>query len=339
MISLVRAPRAAILSAMKQLSDLPWPESIIRVMLLQLAAALMLLPRPVQEPVSPANGKGVCPASPVASSIELSRRDIPTPPAPGVHYVGTVSVLVSLSDTGFVCAVTVVKGIDETLNREAVTAIRPQVFQPIQIDGKPVSGLMMIHRDYWRGDDAADLLIAENAGATPDEIANVASAADLTEVMSSCHIDGDSYRNDFFGLSFVAAGSELSTPPVSENRGVGIRLVDAIPSRPHSSGGYTLSLFADPLSKYPNLKSDSQYLTIRGFPFQSTGAKKIRDDFPFLISGVQFMGAIWKNPQVDNRFVGIFTTDRKGFFLSIEITAGSEQQILKAASSIRFAAK
>jgi hypothetical protein len=50
------------------------------------------------------------------------------------------------------------------------------------------------------------------------------------------------------------------------------------------------------------------------------------------------MGAILREPEGPNasHFVGLFTTARKGYFLSVNVTAGSEQQVLKIASSLKF---
>jgi hypothetical protein len=86
-----------------------------------------------------------------------------------MHYLGAVTMVVSLSDTGYICAVEVVRGIEDKLDKQAVDVMRQQVFQPILLDGKPTAGDMMVQRDFWRA-DASDTLYSENAGASSSEI-------------------------------------------------------------------------------------------------------------------------------------------------------------------------
>lgn len=308
-------------------------------MILHLAASLLLTATPVQDAAIPGNGRGTCPPAARISS-DLPTRAIPTPPVKGVHYAGTVTVLISLSETGYVCDISVLKGIDAKLDQEAITAMRAQVFQPIQLDGKPVAGSMMIYRDFWRGDDS-DFLMAENANASPDEIPAALQeppAHELTSMVGAAKIDGNRYSNDFFGMSFTAEGAELNSPPLSDNHSTKIRLVDAVSVNSKRNDRYSLSVFADPVSKYPALKLQTQYLGILTFPFKREGAKDVRSDFPYVISGVQFMANILKQPDGPNtgHIVGVFTTVRKNYFLSLNIAASSEQQVLRIASSLHF---
>jgi Gram-negative bacterial TonB protein C-terminal len=217
-----------------------------------LAAALLLTAAPIQDLVIPANGKGTCPPA-AKSAVELPNRTIPAPPVADVHYAGTVALLVSLSDTGYVCEVAVLNGIDAKLDQEATAAIRGQVFQPIQFAGKPIAASMMIYRDFWRGDNS-DFLIAENANASPDDIPSAAkntSTTDPSSLVNAAKIDGTRYRNDYFGMSFTADGADVSTPQLSGNRGTAIQLVSAVAAGTKRNDRYSLSLFADPISKLP----------------------------------------------------------------------------------------
>jgi len=63
-----------------------------------------------------ARDKGVCPTE-EKSSVETPRRRAPAPSFPGLHYVGTVTMRLSLSDTGYICGVEVVKGIQPELDK------------------------------------------------------------------------------------------------------------------------------------------------------------------------------------------------------------------------------
>ena len=289
-----------------------------------------------QDKPVPANGKGTCPA-PGAPTAQISTRQIPAAPISGVHYAGTVTVLLSLSDTGYLCNVAIVKGIEPALDREAISAIQQQVFQPIKIGDKPVAGYMLAFRDYWRGDNS-DLLFGENANAATDEVRSEPTDSDLSSLLNAGKIDGSRYENSYFGVALSADGAELSMPPLSANHALGVRLVNAVAASPKRKERYSISLSADPVSKYPILKFVTDYLNILCYGPKRQGAHQLRDGFPFVVSGVQFMGTILRQPEGSNasHFVGLFTTARKGYFLSLNITAGSEQQVLKTASSVKF---
>ena len=68
-------------------------------------------------------------------------------------------------------------------------AIRQQIFQPIRQSGKPVPGFMMIQRDFWRG-DTSDILISQNADASPDEIPSDAKLFKALDVPPSSRLEG-----------------------------------------------------------------------------------------------------------------------------------------------------
>jgi Gram-negative bacterial TonB protein C-terminal len=289
-----------------------------------------------QDKPVPGNGKGTCPA-PDAPTAQISTRQVPAPPTASVHYAGTVTVLISLSDTGYLCDVSIVKGMEPALDREAIGAIQQQVFQPIKLGDKAVAGSMLVFRDYWRGDNS-DLLFGENANAATDELRSEPTDSELPSLLSAAKIDGSRYENSYFGVAFSADGADLSTPPLSANRALGVRLVNAVAAGPKRNKWYSISLSADPTSKYPTLKFVTDYLNLLCYGQKQRGAHQLRDGFPFVVSGVQFMGAILKQSDTKKQphFIGVFTTARKGYFFSLEVTAETEQEVLKAASSLQF---
>ena len=256
-----------------------------------------------------------------------------------MHYLGAVTVVVSLSDTGYVCAVEVVKGLDHVLDKEAVDSIRQQVFQPIRESGRPIPGSMAIVRDFWQG-DGNDILVSENRGAAPDEIppdARSFRAADVASLIKAGKVRGTEYRNEYFGLSLQAPGGVFAPTPVVDDQARNVRLVDAVVQR--SDGhAYEISILADGLSNYPDLKSRAEYL--RGFvtQLQRDGAKLSRDDFPYVISGVEFVGAILEESDgaVTHNSRGLFTAVMKGYMLTFDIAAASESEVLKIASSVEL---
>lgn len=283
--------------------------------------------------------KGVCPPA-SDSSVAVSKRATPAPPVSGVHYVGTVTLRLSLSDTGYLCAVAVVNGITEALDKQAVDAVRQQIFQPIRQDGKPVPGFMMIHRDFWRG-DTSDILMSQNADATPDAIPSDAKsfkALAVPALIAYGKVEGESYRNQYFGVSFTARGGAFTAPSSVDEQGRNVRLVDAVVSPQKREDMYTISILADRLSNYPTLKSRTEYVDGTSSQLEREGAKRSRDDFPYVISGVEFTGVMLREsdgPDLSH-FRGIFSTVIKGYVLSLDIAATSEGQVLKTASSIEF---
>lgn len=305
----------------------------LAAVVLMFSAALPDSPAPV------ASDKGVCPP-PWVLPVAIPKRAAPMPPIAGVHYLGAVTVLVSLSDTGYVCEVKVAKGIEEALDKQAVDAIRQQVFQPIRQNGKPVPGSMTIQRDFWRG-DTSDILMSQNADASPDEIppdARLVQALDAASLIASGKIEGSRYWNQYFVVSFVAPGAAFTAPSSVDGQGRNVRLVDAVVSAQKREDMYTISILADRLSNYPKLKSRTEYVEGISGQLQREGAKRSGDDFPYVISGVEFVSTILQESDGPNmsHFRGIFSTVMKGYVLSLDVAAASEEQVLKIASSIEF---
>jgi Gram-negative bacterial TonB protein C-terminal len=306
----------------------------------QLAAFLLMFWATVQggSSVSGTGNKGSCPQPPKPAAT-ITKRASPAPPVPGVHYLGAVIMLVSLSDTGSICEVEVVKGIDEAMDKQAVSAIRQQLFQPIGQDGKPIPGFMTIRRDFWRG-DTSDTLVSLNADDSKGEVPDAESfpAADVPSLIAAGKVDGKTYWNEYFGLSFSAPGATLTAPSTVDEQGRNVRLVDAVAGAHKREDMYTISILADRLPNYPQLLSRSEYVTTITAQLQREGAKTTRDNFQCVISGVEFVGSILQESDGPSasHFRGIFSTVMKGYFLSLDVAATSEERVLEIASSIDF---
>lgn len=305
----------------------------------QLAAFLLMFCIAVQGGSSaPGTGnKGVCPPPP-KPSVVIPKRGSPAPPVPGVHYLGAVTMLVSLSDTGSICEVEVVKGIEGVLDKQAISVIRQQHFQPIRQGGKPVPGFMTIQRDFWRG-DASDTLVSLNADDGTGEVppdAGSFSAVDVPTLIAAGKVDGKRYWNEYFGLSFTAPGAVLTAPSTIDEQGRNVRLVDAVAGAQKREDMYTISILADRLPNYPQLLSRTEYVTSITAQLKREGAKTIRDNFRYVISGVEFVGTIlhYSDGPSTSHFRGMFSTVMKGYFLSLDVAATSEERVLEIASSI-----
>jgi hypothetical protein len=295
---------------------------------------------------SPQNDdKGTCPPPAKSQPPDISHRVTPKSSTPEVHYVGTVVLQLDLSDTGAICNVKVVQSEGEEFDKEALSTIRGSLLQAITIDGKPVPGSMFILRDYFRGNH--NMLVAETANATEDTLppaVPVSNAPSVSALLASGYVNGDNYRNDYFGVSFTAPGATVTIPKPNDGATVA-RLVDALAEADDRAKIYTLSLSADNIANYPGLNSPGDYISslataLRKQESDVVGVKSdiVRVRFPYSISDIPFMGAILKEQDSPNthHYRGLFTAARKGYWLTLDITATTEERILKIASTVQL---
>jgi hypothetical protein len=304
-----------------------------------LRLGLILLSVALGVPASAGMVKGVCPVRPKPSAV-TPEPSTPVAPIPGVHYVGTVTLLISLSNTGYVCEVQVLKGIDDAKNRQAIAALQDEIFQPILENGRASPGTMTVQRAFWRG-DTSDFLMSQNVDATPDEItpdARAFHALDIQSVLKSGTLEDESYRNKYFGLSFITPGAAFTSPPLSEDENRNAWLIGAVVRGPKREDMYAISVLADGLSNYPQLKSRAQYLGGMRSQLLRDGAKQTRDDFPYLISHVNFVGTILRESDAPGiyHFRGLFSSIIKGYVLTLDISASTEDRVLATASAIKI---
>jgi len=91
-------------------------------------------------------------------------------PQPDKTYVGTVSLVAAISDTGYVCYARVVKGIDKKrdpeakkINAEAKSKVRSWRLTPAMKDGRGVPSFVQIDLQYWRDKDGQLAITAPSA--------------------------------------------------------------------------------------------------------------------------------------------------------------------------------
>ncbi|HEX8817093.1 MAG TPA: energy transducer TonB [Terriglobales bacterium] len=68
---------------------------------------------------------------------------------PGKQYLGTVSLLTQLSDTGRVCFIVSIDGINKDIDKKTEQASQQRRFDPVRRDGRPVPALATVYVDYW----------------------------------------------------------------------------------------------------------------------------------------------------------------------------------------------
>jgi Gram-negative bacterial TonB protein C-terminal len=285
---------------------------------------------------------GTCPAPQRSALSEIPKRDPEAAPMPGMRFVGSVVLVLSLSDTGAICELTVLKSLNPELDKQAIALIRRELFQPIRVDDKPVPGSMTVFRDFWH-DDKSNTDYSETANAAPEDIPSQEQSPKTltpTRVLMKGEIDGSTYRNEYLSLTISVPEAELVFPTLTDPEASVIRLVTAISTADPNE--FSISLIADSLSNYPALREQHEYVDLIAGKLRPQGTRAIYDTSPFMISNVQFMGTIWKaasNGQSKRtQYRGLFCAPRKGYWLSLDITAPTEQEVIKLASSLNLTA-
>ena len=93
---------------------------------------------------SAAENKGTCPPSP---PVERHRT------ISNAQASGKITLLVVVSETGYVCSATVIDGIDKKSNADAEKAVRQWQFSPAKKDGRPVPVEVTVEIRYERDKD------------------------------------------------------------------------------------------------------------------------------------------------------------------------------------------
>jgi TonB family protein len=97
--------------------------------------------------------KGLCPPPPPIS--KAARAELPStpnqpPPEADAKFAGTVSLLLVISDKGYVCSAQLIRGFDKEADTRAVQGVRQWRFDPSKKDGHPVAVEMRVEIGFWR---------------------------------------------------------------------------------------------------------------------------------------------------------------------------------------------
>ncbi|HWW14056.1 MAG TPA: energy transducer TonB [Candidatus Dormibacteraeota bacterium] len=96
-----------------------------------------------------AEDRGLCPPAPSASA-DTNKPGPPPASTPGKQYAGTVTLLTTISDKGYVCSVSVIRGIDKDTDSRTRERIAKWHFQPAKKDGHGAAAVVKIDVNYWR---------------------------------------------------------------------------------------------------------------------------------------------------------------------------------------------
>jgi hypothetical protein len=158
---------------------------------------------------------------------------------------------------------------------------------------------------------------------------------DISSVAAAGKVNGDRYENTYFGISLTAPKASFTAPSLVIAAGRRARLVNVVYDSPQGAMNYTLGLMADSLESYPKGMSTTVYVRSVRHQLEKDGLITHREEFPVVISGVGFTGAVLKVPEKPNfgHYRGIYSTFINGYVVSLEVQSGSEERIQQLLSS------
>src|ERR1041385_7933917 len=97
--------------------------------------------------------KGLCPSPhPISKELRAQPAATPSEPPPetDAKFAGTVSLLLVISDRGYVCSVQLIRGLDKEIDKRAIQGAQIGRFHPSTKNGHPVAVEMRIEVGFWR---------------------------------------------------------------------------------------------------------------------------------------------------------------------------------------------
>jgi len=160
-------------------------------------------------------------------------------------------------------------------------------------------------------------------------VAQSKQPVDISGVTATGVVSGNRYTNSFFKLTVDAHNATLQSNPVVSATGQRARLVQVQAEPTNWEDTYTFAVLADSLSGYPQLQSSAQYVRSVRHQLEKEGLPTVREEFPVAIAGVQFTGAIVQEhvPAGRKYYRGIYATFRKGYVLSFDAEAATENKL------------
>jgi len=154
-------------------------------------------------------------------------------------------------------------------------------------------------------------------------------APDISTVASAGAIADAKYTNSFFKLTVAAPDATLELNPLVNKEGGRARLVQVLAKQTTFDDTYTLAVLADTLAKYPQLQSPTQYVRSVRHQLEKEGLLTVREEFPIIISAVEFTGAVLEEHAPEGRkyYRGMYSAFRDGFILSFDVEAASPEKV------------
>ena len=158
---------------------------------------------------------------------------------------------------------------------------------------------------------------------------------DISSVVAAGTVNGDVYTNTYFRISVSAPKAHFTAPSLVNAPGKRARLVQVVYDSGDGALNYTIAVLADSLENYPKDMPVGVYVRSVRHQLEKEGLITVREEFPTLISGVPFTGAILKVPEKPNfgYFRGMYSTFLNGYVVSIEVQGRNEERINQTLSS------
>lgn len=117
---------------------------------MKVSAILLVVVAVLAATAASGENKGNCPSLPPPSAIPAPKKPPPPPDSPEKTYVGTVTLIAVVSDTGYVCNSTVIRGIDKRIDADAISTLRKWHYNPALKNGRGVPVVITVALNYWR---------------------------------------------------------------------------------------------------------------------------------------------------------------------------------------------
>jgi hypothetical protein len=160
--------------------------------------------------------------------------------------------------------------------------------------------------------------------------------SDISAVVAAGKLEGDVYRNSYFGISLSAPKAKFTVPSLVNVAGKRARLVDVVYDSGDGALNYTIAVLADSRENYSKDMPLGVYVRSLRHQLEKHGLITAREEFSTVVSGVPFTGAILKVPEKPNfgYFRGIYSTFLNGYLVSIDVQGRNEERINKTLSSV-----
>jgi len=166
-----------------------------------------------------------------------------------------------------------------------------------------------------------------------------APKSDISSVAAAGKVNGDLYQNLYFGITLSAPKAHWSVRgPISAEKRQG-RLIDAVYDSGVQGRGpvenYTLALLVESLENFPKGTSTELYVRNVRHRLESDNLKTYREEFPLTVSGIPFTGAVFRffeRPDF-GYYRGLYSTVLNGYFVTIDLQCGREENLQKLLSS------
>ena len=165
------------------------------------------------------------------------------------------------------------------------------------------------------------------------------SKGSLSSVAAAGTVIGDVYQNSYLGITLSAPKAKWSVRgPISLQQRQG-RLIDAVYDSGRPERGpeenYTLALLVESQENLPKGTSPELYMRRVRRGLEGETLKTYREEFPLTVSGISFTGTVFKFFERSDfgYYRGLYATILNGYFVTIEVQCGREENLQKLLAS------